>query len=72
MDSIPEDLLDLQSRFDQRRANRKYQREPIPDELRDVALDMSRQYPSSLLRRVLRINPWGLIRKAKTQAQRSG
>jgi len=33
-------------------------REPIIDEPRDAALEVSRQYPSSLLRRVLRINPW--------------
>jgi hypothetical protein len=30
MDHIPDDLLDLQSRFVQWRANRKYNREPIP------------------------------------------
>ena len=72
MDHIPDDLLDLQSRFVQWRANRKYQREPIPDELRQAAAEMSRQYPSSLLRRVLRINPWGLAPKAKTQTRRCG
>jgi len=55
MDSIPDDLLELQARFDQWRANRKYNREPIPDELRDAALEMSRRYPPSLLRRVLKI-----------------
>ena len=60
MDSIPDDLLELQARFDQWRANRKYKREPVPDQLRDAALEMSRQYPSSLLRRILRINPCGL------------
>jgi hypothetical protein len=31
MDSIPDDLLELQARFVQWRANRKYNREPIPD-----------------------------------------
>ena len=71
MDRIPDQLLELQTRFDQWRANRKYQREPIPDELREAALEMSRQYPSSLLRRVLRINPCGLTRKAKANARRS-
>jgi len=30
MDRIPDDLLELQARFDQWRANRKYNREPIP------------------------------------------
>ena len=59
MDHIPDDLLDLQSRFVQWRANRKHKREPIPDQLRDAALEMSRRYPPSLLRR------------AKTHARRS-
>jgi len=68
MDSIPDDLLELQARFDHWRANRKYQREPIPDELREAAAEMSRQYPSSLLRRDLRINPWALTREAKANA----
>jgi hypothetical protein len=31
MDHIPVDLLELQARFDQWRANRKYNREHIPD-----------------------------------------
>ena len=55
MDHIPDDLLELQARFDQWRANRKYNREPIPDQLRDAALEMSRRYPPSLLRPVLKI-----------------
>jgi len=55
MDHIPDDLLELQARFDQWRANRKYKREPIPDQLRDAALEMSRRYPPSLLRQVLKI-----------------
>jgi hypothetical protein len=50
MDSIPDDLLELQARFDQWRANRKYKREHVPDQLRDAALEMSRRYPQSLLR----------------------
>jgi hypothetical protein len=72
MDSIPDDLLELQTCFDQWRANRKYQREPIPDELGQAAAEMSRQYPPSLLRLVLRINLSGLMHKVKTQARRSG
>src|SRR5262249_31695515 len=51
--------------------NRKYNREPIPDELRDAALEMSRRYPPSLLQRVLRIQPCRLMPKAKTSARRS-
>src|SRR5215510_15723843 len=55
MNRIPDDLLELQAHFDQWRANRKYQREPIPDQLRDAALEMKRRYPPSLLQRVLKI-----------------
>jgi hypothetical protein len=33
MDHIPDDLLELQARFDQWRANRIYNHEPIPDQL---------------------------------------
>lgn len=71
MDSIPDDLLELQARFDQWRANRKYNREPVPDQLRDAALEMSRRYPQSLLRQVLKIQLSRLMPKAKTNAHRS-
>jgi hypothetical protein len=71
MDNIPDDLLDLQSRFVQWRANRKYNREPIPDKLRDAALEMSRRYPPSLLRQVLKIQLCRLTPKAETHPRRS-
>jgi hypothetical protein len=71
MDSIPDDLLEFQARFDQWRANRKYNREPIPDQLRDAALEMKRRYPPSLLQRVLKIQLCRLMPKAKTNARRS-
>ena len=32
MDHIPDDLLELQARLDRWRANRKHNREPIPDQ----------------------------------------
>jgi hypothetical protein len=64
-------LLELQARFDQWRANRKHKREPVPDQLRDAALEMSRRYPSSLLRQVLKIQLCRLMPKAKTNARRS-
>ena len=71
MDHIPDDLLELQARFDQWRANRIYNREPIPDQLRDAALEMSRRYPPSLLQRVLKIQLCRLMPKAKPHARRS-
>ena len=71
MNRIPDQLLELQARFDQWRADRKYQREPIPDELREAALEMSRRYPPSLLQRVLKIQLCRLMPKAKNNARRS-
>jgi len=71
MDHIPDDLLELQARFDQWRANRKYNRQPIPDQLRDAALEMNRRYPPSLQRQVLKIQLCRLMPKAKNNARRS-
>ena len=47
--TIPADLLELKSRFENWRTNRKYVREPIPDELWNAAADLSRRYPTSLV-----------------------
>ena len=57
MDPIPAELLELQTRFDSWRANRKYVREPIPNELRSTALEMLRRYPPSVVHRVLKVDP---------------
>jgi hypothetical protein len=54
---IPADLLELKARFETWRTNRKYVREPIPDELRIAAAELSRRYPPSLVGRVLRLDP---------------
>jgi hypothetical protein len=61
---IPADLLHLKKRFDGWRANRKYVREPMPDELRQAALEMSRHYPHRLVRQVLRLD----LNRLKKQA----
>jgi hypothetical protein len=55
--TIPADLLELKSRFENWRTNRKYKREPIPDELWNAAADLSRHYPPSLVGRVLKLDP---------------
>jgi len=55
--TIPADLLELKNRFETWRANRKYLREPIPDGLWNAAADLSRSYPTSLVGRVLKIDP---------------
>jgi hypothetical protein len=60
--TIPAELLDLKARLDQWRANRKYLREPLPDDLRQAVIGASQKYPGMLLRRVLKIDPWRLNR----------
>ena len=55
--TIPADLLELKARFETWRTNRKYMREPIPDELWNAAADLSRHYPPSLVGKVLKIDP---------------
>ena len=58
MDStIPVDLLELKTRFETWRTNRKYMREPIPDELWNAAAELSRRYSPSLVGRVLKLDP---------------
>jgi hypothetical protein len=57
VDPIPAELLELQTRFESWRANRKYVREPIPNELRSTALEMLRRYPPSVVHRVLKVDP---------------
>ena len=69
VDSVPAELLELQTRFEIWRANRKYVRESIPDELRSAALEMRRRYPASLMKRVLKLDPSRL--KNKPPAKRS-
>jgi nitroreductase len=64
MDStIPAELLELKACFDRWRATRKYNSEPIPDELRSAALEMTERYSSSLLQRVLKVQLWHLKKR---------
>jgi hypothetical protein len=55
--TIPADILEIKARFETWRANRKYLREPIPDELWNAAAALSQRYPPSLVGRVLKIDP---------------
>jgi hypothetical protein len=55
--TIPADLLELEARFETWRTNRKYLRQPIPDELLNSAADLTRRYPTSLVGRVLKLDP---------------
>jgi hypothetical protein len=67
MDNIPDDLLELKIRFDQWRANRKTRSEPIPDELRTEALEMTNHFSSSLLLKVLKVQVWHLKKRVGTK-----
>jgi len=58
---------ELQTRFETWRANRKYVRESIPDELRNAVLEMRRRYPASLIKRVLKLDPARLKNKPPTK-----
>ena len=58
--TIPADLLKLKARLDQWRATRKHIRQPLPTELRQAVLKISRRHPYGLVRRVLKIDPWRL------------
>jgi hypothetical protein len=62
--TIPADLLDLKTRLDHWRANRKYLRQPLPLDLRQAAISISKQYPGALVRRLLNLDPWRLKRSA--------
>src|SRR5262245_45862664 len=57
--TIPAELLDLKARLDQWRAKRKYLRQPLPPDLRQEVIAISRRYPGALLRRVLKLIPGG-------------
>ena len=67
MESIPDDLLKLKVRFDQWRATRKTRSEPIPEELRSEALEMTKRFSSSLLLRVLKVQVWHLKKRGLTK-----
>jgi hypothetical protein len=61
MDSIvPADLLELKVRLEACRATRKYVRPPITYEFRQATAEMTERYSPSLVRRVLKLDPWRL------------
>lgn len=65
MDSTtPADMLKLKARLEAWRATRTYDRQPIPEEFRQAVLEMTRRYSPSLVRRVLKLDPWRLKKLA--------
>lgn len=58
--TTPTELLDLKARIDQWRETRKYKRERMPAELRQATVNICRRYPGTLVRKVLKLDPWRL------------
>ena len=54
---LPTDLLELKAQFDHWRSTRPYIRQPIPEDLRHAALEMSQRYSPALVGRVLKLDP---------------
>src|SRR5262245_10640177 len=72
MDStVPADLLKLKARLEAWRATRKYARQPIPDEFRQAAAEMTERHPVSLVRRILKLDPWRMKKPATKKSDRS-
>jgi hypothetical protein len=72
MDStVPADLLKLKIQLEAWRATRKYARQPIPDEFRQAAAEMTERHPVSLVRRVLKLDPWRMKKPATKKSDRA-
>jgi hypothetical protein len=72
MDStVPAELLKLKDRLEAWRANRRYARQPIPDEFRQAAAEMARRYSPSLVRRILKLDPWRPKKPATKKSNRA-
>ena len=71
MDStVPADLLKLKARLEDWRATRRYARQPIPVEFRQAAAEMARRYSPSLVRRILKLDPWRLKKPETKRSDR--
>ncbi len=62
MDSITPELLEVKARLDAWRTQRKHIRQALPAELKNAILEISPRHSPSILRRVLKIDPWKLKR----------
>ena len=71
MDStIPADLLKLKARLEAWRATRRYACQPIPEEFRQAAVEMTERHSPSLVRRVLKLDPWRLKKPETKKSDR--
>jgi hypothetical protein len=71
MTTIPAELLALKTRFDEWRAGRKFNREPIPDDLRQAVVKISSEISRAQIRNILKVDPWRLLEQKKKSSRRS-
>src|SRR5262249_16585749 len=72
MDStIPADLLKLKARLEVWRATRRYARQPIPEEFRRAAAEMTERHSPSLVPRVLKLHPWRVKKPTTKKLKRA-
>jgi hypothetical protein len=72
MDStVPSALLKLKARLEAWRATSKYSRQPITDEFRQAAAEMTGFYSPSLVRRLLTLDPRRLKELAVQKSDRT-
>src|SRR5215470_12481769 len=69
--TVPADLLKLKARLEAWRSTRKYARQPIPDEFRQAAAEMAGRYSPSLVRGVLKLDPWRLKKPSTKKSARA-
>ena len=69
--TVPADLLKLKARLEAWRATRKYACQPIPDEFRQAAAEMTERHPLSLVRCVLKLDPWRMKKPATRKFDRA-
>jgi len=68
--TVPAELLKLKIRLEAWRATRKYARQPIPNEFRHAAAEMTERYSPSLVRRILKLDPWRLKKPETKRSDR--
>src|SRR5262245_39902183 len=69
--TVPSDLLKLKDRLEGWRSTRNYARQPIPDVFRQAAADMAGRYSPSLVRRILKLDPWQTNKRTTKKPDRA-
>jgi hypothetical protein len=64
-------LLKLKIRLEAWRATRRYSHQPIPDEFRQAAAEMTERQSPSLVSRALKLDPWRLKKPETKMSDRA-